>query len=93
MNDGRTTEPTPRDPVRVLEGDIIPPPKVRNLLPGSYARSNGETMHLMPHPDGVLAEIRFRQGRGGGAVIGRDLDHAAQLAAEIVKAHEEGRDG
>lgn len=72
---------------------VLPPPKLAHVPPGTVMEDHGGCIQFTPHRDGVLAELWFAGDCGGGAAIGRDLDHARRLAAEIVAAHEEGRHG
>jgi hypothetical protein len=72
---------------------VLPSPNLAHALPAAVMENHGERIQFTPHRDGVLAEVWFAGDRGGGAAVGRDLDHARRLAAEIVAAHEEGQHG
>lgn len=48
---------------------------------------SGYSVAYRPQPDGVLAEVWFPYGGGGGATVGRDMAAAQRQAAELVEAH------
>lgn len=50
-------------------------------------------IRVTPCPDGWLAEVRFPMGKGGDATIAPTEAEAWARLREIVRAHEEGRNG